>query len=83
MQYGANELANGVRTELEASYSKHGCGPEFWTTYQQVLERLVPQGRSRTQVTNELALIIEQLGIVRRAQMVPPPSTRRGRESIR
>jgi hypothetical protein len=76
MQYGANDLAAGVRTELEASYSKHGCGPEFWTTYQQVLERLVPQGRSRTQVTNELAMIIEQLGIVRRAQMVPPPSTR-------
>lgn len=76
MQYDANDLATGVRTELEASYSKHGCGPEFWTTYQQVLERLVPQGRSRTQVTNELALIIEQLGIVRRAQMVPPPSTR-------
>lgn len=76
MQYGANDLANGVRTELEASYSKHGCGPEFWTTYQQVLERLVPQGRSRTQVTNELAMLIEQLGIVRRAQMVPPPSTR-------
>ncbi|WP_315389338.1 hypothetical protein [uncultured Stenotrophomonas sp.] len=76
MQYGASELANGVRTELEASYSKHGCGPEFWTTYQQVLERLVPHGRSRTQVTNELAMVIEQLGIVRRAQMVPPPSTR-------
>jgi len=75
MRYGANDLADGVRTELEASYSKHGCGPEFWTTYQQVLERLVPQGRGRTQVTNELALIIEQLGIVRRAQMVPPPST--------
>lgn len=76
MRYGANDLADGVRTELEASYSKHGCGPEFWTTYQQVLERLVPQGRGRTQVTNELALIIEQLGIVRRAQMVPPPDNR-------
>ncbi|WP_282297660.1 MULTISPECIES: hypothetical protein [unclassified Stenotrophomonas] len=76
MHYGTNDLADGVRSELEASYSKHGCGPEFWTTYQQVLERLVPQGRSRTQVTNELALIIEQLGIVRRAQMVPSRSSR-------
>jgi len=76
MHYDVHDLANGVRNELEASYSKHGCGPEFWTTYQQVLERLVPKGRSRTQVTNELALIIEQLGIVRRAQMVPPRSTR-------
>ena len=76
MHYDVHDLANGVRTGLEASYSKHGCGPEFWTTYQQVLERLVPKGRSRTQVTNELALIIEQLGIVRRAQMVPPRSTR-------
>jgi hypothetical protein len=76
MHYDVHDLANGVRTELEASYSKHGCGPEFWTTYQQVLERLVPKGRSRTQVTNELALIIEHLGIVRRAQMVPPRSTR-------
>jgi hypothetical protein len=76
MHYDVHDLASGVRTELEASYSKHGCGPEFWTTYQQVLERLVPKGRSRTQVTNDLALIIEQLGIVRRAQMVPPRSTR-------
>lgn len=79
MRYGTNDLADGVRSELEASYSKHGCGPEFWTTYQQVLERLVPHGRSRTQVTNELALIIEQLGIVRRAQMVPSRSSRRER----
>ncbi|MFG3447606.1 MULTISPECIES: hypothetical protein [unclassified Stenotrophomonas] len=76
MRYGANDLADDVRNELEASYSKHGCGPEFWTTYQRVLERLVPQGLGRTEVTNELALIIEQLGIVRRAQMVPPPDSR-------
>ncbi len=41
-------------------------------TYQQVLDRLVPQGTGRTDVTNEMALIIEQLGIVRRAQLVPP-----------
>ncbi|MBD3825979.1 MULTISPECIES: hypothetical protein [Stenotrophomonas] len=79
MQYGAHGLAEGVRTELEASYVKHGCGPEFWTTYQRVLDRLVPQGTSRTRVTNELALIIEQLGIVRRAQMVPPRSPGRPR----
>jgi hypothetical protein len=37
-----------------------------------VLDRLVPQGTERTEVTNEMALIIEQLGIVRRAQLVPP-----------
>ncbi len=50
----------------------------LWSTYQRVLERLVPpaQGTARTRVTNELALIIEQLGIVRRAQLVPPRSVR-------
>jgi len=48
------------------------CGPAFWDTYQQVLDRLVPQGTERTEFTNEMALIIEQLGIVRRAQLVPP-----------
>ncbi|KAB7631881.1 hypothetical protein [Stenotrophomonas rhizophila] len=78
MEYGEHDLADGVRTELEAAYVKHGCGPEFWSTYQRVLERLVPpaQGTARTRVTNELALIIEQLGIVRRAQLVPPRSVR-------
>ena len=33
MEYGEHDLADGVRTELEASYVKHGCGPEFWSTY--------------------------------------------------
>ncbi len=78
MDYGVDDLADGVRSELEASYVKHGCGPEFWSTYQRVLERLVPpaQGTARTRVTNELALVIEQLGIVRRAQLVPLRSAR-------
>jgi|GEM_PF-91542 len=78
MEYGVHDLAEGVRTELEASYQKHGCGPEFWTTYQQVLNRLVPpaQGNARTQVANELALVIQALGIIRHAQLVPPRSTR-------
>ena len=71
MEYGMHGLAERVRRELEASYHKHGCGPAFWDTYQQVLDRLVPQGTERTEVTNEMALIIEQLGIVRRAQLVP------------
>ncbi|QNR96235.1 hypothetical protein ICJ04_11865 [Stenotrophomonas sp. 169] len=72
MDYGTQDLADQVRNELEDSYQKHGCGPEFWNTYQQVLARLVPQGGQRTQVTNEMALLIEQLGIVRQAQLVPP-----------
>ncbi|KAF1016320.1 MAG: hypothetical protein GAK31_01811 [Stenotrophomonas maltophilia] len=72
MNYGMHGLAERVRRELESSYQKHGCGPEFWNTYQEVLYRLVPQGTTRTDVTNEMALIIEQLGIVRRAQLVPP-----------
>ncbi|KAG1198675.1 hypothetical protein G6F35_012607 [Rhizopus arrhizus] len=63
MEYGMHGLAERVRRELEASYHKHGCGPAFWDTYQQVLDRLVPQGTERTEVTNEMALIIEQLGI--------------------
>jgi len=54
MEYGEHDLADGGRPELEASYVKHGCGPEFWSTYQRVLERLVPpaQGTARTRVTN-------------------------------
>lgn len=72
MDYGTQDLADQVRHELEDSYQKHGCGPEFWNTYQRVLARLVPQGGQRTQVTNEMALLIEQLGIVRQAQLVPP-----------
>jgi len=44
-----------------------------------VLDRLVPQGTERTEVTNDLALIIEQLGIVRRAQLVPPDGNSRPR----
>ena len=59
MEYGMNGLAERVRRELEASYHKHGCGPAFWDTYQQVLDRLVPQGTERTEVTNEMALIID------------------------
>jgi hypothetical protein len=46
MEYGMHGLAERVRRELEASYHKHGCGPAFWDTYQQVLDRLVPQGPS-------------------------------------
>jgi hypothetical protein len=78
MDYGRQDLADQVRDELQDSYQRHGCGPEFWNTYQQVLARLVPEGRERTQVTNDMALLIEQLGIVRRAQLVPPadPSSR-------
>lgn len=72
MEYGRHGLADQVRDELEDSYHKHGCGPEFWNTYQRVLSRLVPEGRARTQVTNEMALMIEELGIIRRAQLVPP-----------
>lgn len=72
MDYGRQDLADQVRDELQDSYQRHGCGPEFWNTYQQVLARLVPEGRERTQVTNDMALLIEQLGIVRRAQLVPP-----------
>lgn len=72
MDYGRQVLADQVRDELQDSYQRHGCGPEFWNTYQQVLARLVPEGRERTQVTNDMALLIEQLGIVRRAQLVPP-----------
>ena len=76
MEYGMHGLAERVRRELEASYHKHGCGPAFWDTYQQVLDRLVPQGTERTQFTNQMALIIEQLAIVRRAQLVPPHAAR-------
>ena len=72
MDYGRQDLADQVRDELQDSYQRHGCGPEFWNTYQRVLARLVPEGQERTQVTNEMALLIEQLGIVRRAQLVPP-----------
>lgn len=72
MDYGRQDLADQVRDELQDSYQRHGCGPEFWNTYQQVLARLVPEGCERTQVTNDMALLIEQLGIVRRAQLVPP-----------
>jgi len=71
MEYGIQDLAGRVRDELEDSYQKHGCGPEFWNTYQRVLTRLVPEGGERAHVTNEMALVIEQLGIVRRAQLVP------------
>jgi hypothetical protein len=78
MEDGEHDWADVVRTELDAIYVKHRCCPEFSSTYQRVLERLVPpaQGTARTRVTNELALIIEQLGIVRRAQLVPPRSAR-------
>jgi len=76
MDHMAHGLAEAVRGELEDSYQKHGCGPEFWNTYQRVLARLVPEGSERTQVTNEVALLIESLGIVRRAQLVEPPSAR-------
>lgn len=72
MDYGRQNLADQVRDELQDSYQRHGCGPEFWNTYQRVLARLVPEGRERTQVTNDMALLIEQLGIVRHAQLVPP-----------
>ena len=71
-----SELDRAVQN-IKAQYAgrEHQLPPDD-VLNRQVLERLVPQGRSRTQVTNELAMIIEQLGIVRRAQMVPPPSTR-------
>lgn len=72
MEYGTQDLTSQVRHELEDSYQKHGCGPEFWNTYQRVLAKLVPEGGQRTQVTNEVALLIEELGIVRRAHLVAP-----------
>ena len=46
MEYGMNGLAERVRRELEASYHKHGCGPAFWDTYQQVLDRPSHRGPS-------------------------------------
>ena len=72
MERGANGLADQVRVELEDSYHRHGCSAEFWNTYQRVLARLVPEGRERVQVANEMAMMIESLGIVRQAQLVPP-----------
>lgn len=71
MEYGTQGLAEQVRTELEDSFHKHGCGAEFWNTYQRVLSRLVPADESRTRVTNEVALMIQELGVVQRAQLVP------------
>lgn len=71
MDNGRHNLAETVRAELEDSYQQHGCGPEFWNDYQRVLARLVPEGRERTQVTNDVALLIEQLGIVQHAKLVP------------
>lgn len=71
MEYGGHGLADQVRRELQESYRRHGCGPEFWNAYQRVLTRLVPEGVTRTRVTNEMALMIEELGVVRRAQLVP------------
>lgn len=76
MEHDAQGLADEVRVELEESYQLHGCGPEFWNTYQRVLARLVPDGSQRTQVTNEVALLIQELGIVRRAQLVELPGSR-------
>lgn len=75
MDYGRQDLADQVRDELQDSYQRHGCGPEFWNTYQRVLARLVPEGGQRTRVTNDMALLIEQLGIVTHAQLVPPADT--------
>lgn len=74
MEYGAYGLADQVRHELQDSYHRHGCGAEFWNTYQRVLARLVPEGQERVQVANEMALMIESLGIVRQAQLVPADS---------
>jgi hypothetical protein len=71
MEYGMHGLAERVRRELEASYHKHGCGPAFWDTYQQVRPP-GPAGDRAYRSHHEMALIIEQLGIVRRAQLVPP-----------
>ncbi|NIJ69591.1 hypothetical protein [Xanthomonas sp. 60] len=71
MEYGAYGLADQVRDELEDSYHKHGCGAEFWNTYQRVLARLVPEGQERAQVANDMAMMIQSLGIVRQAQLVP------------
>lgn len=73
MEYGVYGLADQVRDELEDSYQKHGCSAEFWNTYQRVLARLVPaEGGDRAQVSNDVALMIEALGIVQQAQLVPP-----------
>lgn len=72
MECGAYGLADQVRDELEDSFHKHGCGAEFWNTYQRVLARLVPEGQEGAQVTNQMAMMIESLGIVRQAQLVPP-----------
>ena len=72
MEHGAMTLPEQVRDELQDSYQRHGCGPEFWNSYQRLLARLVPEGGQRTEVTNDMARLIEQLGIVRRAQLVPP-----------
>ena len=59
-----------MKRELEASYARYGSGPEFWNTYQRVLNRLTTSGEPQPVLADQLALAIEQLGLIQRAMLV-------------
>ncbi len=58
------------RMLLAANFRKYGSGPDFWNAYQRLLDAAVVGREAKAQAANELALLAQELGILKAAQLL-------------
>ncbi len=69
MGFDAQMLPDEQWMRLQATYKRHGSGPEFWETYRDIVEAAAHHGDGAA-VANELARFARQLGVTETALFV-------------
>lgn len=69
MDTHAHMLSSRQFRRLQATYRRHGSGPEFWTAYRDILESAAWQG-DREAAADALARAAVQLGVTETALIV-------------
>ncbi|HYP69469.1 MAG TPA: hypothetical protein VEP93_01205 [Variovorax sp.] len=58
------------RMVLAANFRKFGNGPDFWDAYRHLLDWTARSSGMETESANRLALMAQELGIVKTAQLL-------------
>ncbi|WP_146165851.1 hypothetical protein [Stenotrophomonas panacihumi] len=58
------------RMVLAANFRKYGNGPDFWDAYQRLLDAATGGREVKAQAANELALLAQEMGILKAAQLL-------------
>lgn len=58
------------RMVLAANFNKYGNGPDFWNAYQHLLDAAASGREARAQAANELALLAQEMGILKTVQLL-------------